>query len=33
VRVYSRSADLLKEIELGYVRITTDGVELGYVEF
>jgi polynucleotide 5'-hydroxyl-kinase GRC3/NOL9 len=33
VRVYSRSADLLKEIELGYVRLTTDGVELGYVEF
>jgi polynucleotide 5'-kinase involved in rRNA processing len=33
VRVYSRSADLLKEIEFGYVKLTTDGVELGYVEF
>jgi polynucleotide 5'-hydroxyl-kinase GRC3/NOL9 len=33
VRVYSRSADLLKEIELGYVKLTTDGVELGYLEF
>jgi polynucleotide 5'-hydroxyl-kinase GRC3/NOL9 len=33
VRVYSRSADSLKEIELGYVKLTTDGVELGYLEF
>jgi polynucleotide 5'-hydroxyl-kinase GRC3/NOL9 len=33
VRIYSRSADSLKEIELGYVRLTTAGVELGYLEF
>ena len=32
LRVYSRPADRLSEIELGYVRLSAEGVELGYLE-
>jgi polynucleotide 5'-hydroxyl-kinase GRC3/NOL9 len=32
LRVYSRSTDRLSEIELGYVKLSTDGVELGYLD-
>ena len=31
-RVYSRTTDHLREIELGNVKLSTDGVELGYLE-
>jgi polynucleotide 5'-hydroxyl-kinase GRC3/NOL9 len=31
-KVYSRHADHLKEIELGYVKLSTAGAELGYLE-
>jgi polynucleotide 5'-hydroxyl-kinase GRC3/NOL9 len=33
VRVYSRPTDPFEEIEVGYVRLSTDGVELGYLEY
>lgn len=33
LKVYSRSADRVRKIELGYVKLSTDGVELGYFEF
>lgn len=32
LRVYSRPANRLVEIELGYVKLSTDGVELSYLE-
>jgi polynucleotide 5'-hydroxyl-kinase GRC3/NOL9 len=32
-RVYSRSTDHLRDIELGNVKLSTDGVELGYAEW
>jgi polynucleotide 5'-hydroxyl-kinase GRC3/NOL9 len=32
LRVYSRPTDRLSEIELGYVKLSTEGVELGYLE-
>jgi polynucleotide 5'-kinase involved in rRNA processing len=32
-RVYSRSTDHLKEVELGNVKLSPDGVELGYLEW
>jgi polynucleotide 5'-hydroxyl-kinase GRC3/NOL9 len=32
LRVYSRPVSRLGEIELGYVKLSTDGVELGYLE-
>ncbi len=31
LRVYSRSTDQLKEIELGNVKLSNDGIELGYL--
>jgi len=33
VKVYSRPADHLREIELGYVKLSAAGAELGYLEF
>jgi polynucleotide 5'-hydroxyl-kinase GRC3/NOL9 len=33
LRVYSRPVDRLVEIELGYVKLSTDGVELSYLEW
>ena len=32
LRVYSRAVDHLAGIELGYVKLSTDGAELGYLE-
>ncbi len=32
-RVYSRSTEHLKEVELGNVKLSPDGVELGYLEW
>ena len=32
-RVYSRSTDHLRNIELGNVKLSTDGIELGYLEW
>ena len=33
LKVYSRPIEGVREIELGYVKLSTDGVELGYLEF
>jgi polynucleotide 5'-kinase involved in rRNA processing len=32
LRVYSRPTDRLCEIELGYVKLSTEGAELGFLE-
>jgi polynucleotide 5'-hydroxyl-kinase GRC3/NOL9 len=32
LQIYSRPAEGVREIEIGYVRLSTDGIELGYLE-
>ncbi len=33
VRIYSKPVEAAREIEIGYVKLSLDGVELGYLEF